>query len=196
MRSGNIFFSPHDYFRKLENDNVIGDKFEGIDHCAQPNKIEKITISKNGNVLWSANGSVFSEPVRVSHGGAPRNIFCMFSIRDAGFIGSLDSRIHQFGDHFVIVTNTELFVERVSKSAIANGYNFEAGLMQYFDQHTYTGEVGVFRKRVSYEYQKEFRFAIYPGGRGAIVLNVGNICDITMQVLPISCLCTLELQFE
>jgi len=82
-----------------------------------------------------------------------------------------------FGDTFAVIRNAPEFVRRVSSAAQAIGQEARCSLVEYID-NSHHGEVGAFRKSSAFEYQSEFRVAIFPGFGRAHVLEIGDISDI------------------
>jgi hypothetical protein len=72
------------------------------------------------------------------------------------------------------------FLRRVRVAAGSCGHELHEGLVSYFDEKTYTGEVGIFRKRDAFRYQGEFRIALVPGTDKPLRLPVGDLSDITI----------------
>ena len=75
----------------------------------------------------------------------------------------IDSRYQNLGDHAVVICNVERFIETVESYARNNNMKICHGLVEYFDPETFTGSFrgveAIFRKRRTYKYQNEFRFA-------------------------------------
>lgn len=68
-----------------------------------------------------------------------------------------------------------------------NNYGLNSGLVDYYNPDTFSGtfndEEAVFKKRNEYSHQKEYRFAFDTGvtGKEPLLLDIGDISDITMQ---------------
>jgi hypothetical protein len=103
----------------------------------------------------------------------------MFSVTaptDGPFV---DERNYAFGDSFIIVLNTQEFINRACAAAHAAGFNFSSGLITYYDKKAYSGETGLFAKPSTFAYQQEFRLAVDPGSSQPVRLRIGNLTDIT-----------------
>lgn len=94
----------------------------------------------------------------------------------------IDERNLRFGDTFAVLTNGDEFLRRVKAAAKAKsaGYNLEYRLVEYYDEDTHQGEVGIFRKRTVFSYQSEFRIALIPGVDRPYSFAVGDLSDITV----------------
>ena len=106
----------------------------------------------------------------------------MFGVSEPRATPLVDKRNIAFGDAFVLVLNTQAFINRVAEAAESAGLKLDLGVVEYFDAKTYSGEVGPFRKSAEFSHQQEFRFAISPGGVGPIRLVLGDLSDITSSV--------------
>jgi hypothetical protein len=107
-------------------------------------------------------------------------------VRNDGQI-SIPDDCKKLGEYAVIVTNVNKFIERVKAAVSSNNYGLNAGLVEYYDPTIFNGffsEVeSIFRKRDEYKHQKEYRFSFDTGiaGNDLLILNIGDISDITMQ---------------
>ncbi len=185
---GLLYMRPLADFIKLESDMARGDSFEGMTRVIQPAHVKHLILDAPGFGSHAVNPSGLIGPVRVGLGKtAACNIYCMFAItkpRDGDLVSSQNL---QFGDFFVIVLNSDEFLDRVINAARDAGLcHFESRLVEYYDPETYSGEVGRFRKRSLFAYQNEFRIAVEPGFEGPIKLFAGSLVDITSEVLPLS----------
>ncbi len=65
------------------------------------------------------------------------------------------------GEYAVIVTDVKAFIDRITLAAQANNFGMESRLVEYYDPASFNGtfdEVDViFRKRIEYKHQKEYR---------------------------------------
>ena len=107
----------------------------------------------------------------------------MYSVSRPTDLFPVNDRIHEFGDLFILVTNTLEFVQRLCKASKNAALPFQAGLVKYQDFSTYSGNTGLFVKSLEYEWQREYRFVVYTGNGDPLKLYLGNIEDITTPVL-------------
>lgn len=193
FQKGLMYINPISFYEKIENNNSIGDKDEGLSYYLQP---EEITLTIDNHVIDS-NDIARPIQLRINKEGNI-NIFCMYAItfnklveHNLDFI--LDGRVKNFGDYSLVITNGNKFLERLN-NAIENinktkekkigMYGKGFGLVEYVDKETYHGEIGVFRKFRKYEYQYEFRLALevpneLRGKKGEFRLKIGDISDIS-----------------
>jgi integrase len=98
--------------------------------------------------------------------------------------GTLFPSEHEwFGDSMVLVPNTEEFLNRVVAAAKARNISGKSKRVEYFDDETYTGKLDRFWKSNRFAYQREYRIAIDNSGKEPLVLDIGDITDITSEVL-------------
>ena len=135
-------------------------------------------------------------------------VFCMSALADdeSGKMpnevnGQLffDPRLRQFGEHLLVVTSGAEFFRRINRAiaetdGLYGGDYFQggAGLVQYVDIENHSGHVGLFRKDLVYEWQREYRIALGAKGevlneKGALELRIGDISDISeiMEIKPL-----------
>ncbi|MBC8742985.1 hypothetical protein F6X40_41840 [Paraburkholderia sp. UCT31] len=137
---GLLYMNSSDYFSKLEDDHVRTDRFEGTDQIQQPHDFAHIRVEAvdDGKVLWIKPEDL-AGPVLFNFGRSCHNIFCMFAVghpRD-GF--SVDERNFAFGDSFVIVLNTQAFIDRICAAAVVAGFECQYGPIEYYDVNAHSG---------------------------------------------------------
>jgi len=178
--------NPLRYFSKLESDLVRTDRFEGTSTIIQPQDIGEFTLTSILGTV-TAQPSDFVGPVLISRNRtASCNVYCMFAVTRPVDGTLVDRRNLKFGDSFVLILNTQEFLNRVSSAMKTAGLSCKGGLVEYYDCEKHSGETGPFRKPSTFQYQSEFRLIVYPGSSDPVRLNVGSLVDITSEVLPLS----------
>jgi hypothetical protein len=81
------------------------------------------------------------------------------------------------------VLNAEEFTNRVVAGAIAQNLSGRCKRVEYFDDEAYTGKLDRFMKSKRFAHQREYRIAIDSPGTEPLVLDIGDITDITSEVL-------------
>ncbi|MEL0655223.1 hypothetical protein V6257_09300 [Pseudoalteromonas issachenkonii] len=184
------------YFRKLYDEALgnRGDKHEGVISWY---KAEELIIEINGVTLKDVVGNVSMN--MNYHDNV--NIFCLYaSYQTENFEltqENLPKLIEELkisesclglGRKAVIVTNVEEFINRVFNKAEQQQLNFKAGLIEYYDPEIFSGKFkdddAIFKKRIEFSHQKEYRFAFYPNNISddAMNLDIGNIRDIAFKM--------------
>jgi len=191
-RDGLLHMNSSDYFSTLEGDHVRTDRFEGTDQIQQPHSILQIRIedAENGKVFLLKPEDL-GGPMLVNFGRSRYNIFCMFAAGNKGDGFLVDKRNFAFGDSFIIVLNTQAFVDRVCAAAAAANFDCQYRPIEYYDVGMHSGETGPFRKPSLFSYQQEFRFVLSPGLSTPVALTLGDLSDITTQVYPLADINTL-----
>jgi hypothetical protein len=179
--SGLIYMNPAKFFHNLEN-QAQGDRFEGSQWVIQPKDGGNLYLGdrKQGQAVVFTPEEIVGPVSAYTRG---HNIFCMYSVSRPTDLFPVNDRINEFGDSFILVTNTLEFVRRLCEASENAALPFQAGLVKYQDFSTYSGDTGLFVKALEYEWQREYRFVVYTGKGEPLKLYLGNIEDITTPVL-------------
>jgi hypothetical protein len=95
----------------------------------------------------------------------------------------IDERCFKFGK-FAVITSAVPFINRLEKALKSEGYKARKGLVKYYDEEVFHGEIPVneipFKKQKRFSYQREFRLCVDTGIKqdSAITINIGDISDI------------------
>ena len=191
---GNLFSNRLSFFRNLEEsqDANRGDKNEGVVGLFQP---EQVNLEINGRILNDLAG-----PISIKMNWHDNlNIFCIYAAHSGNFQSLSTENFDEFkkqleipeeclnlGKYAVVVTNVSQFIERVQLAVEKNNYGLRADLVEYYNPETFNGSFNeheaIFKKRDEYKHQKEYRFAFDSGvtGNDSLVVEIGDISDITM----------------
>lgn len=186
LQEGKIYMNTLEYFRNCENE-VHKDNLEGADALHQADRIVSLTIEATNikPIILTKDSGLINFSMGSEH-NRYINIYCMYLwtiIRDKQ--SEIDNRLLEFGDTALIITNRNEFIRRVLKSVKQEGYNCQYGLIEYFDEETFHGDVGIFKKRKSFEYMNEFRIAVAARmDNKPYILNIGSISDISVIIKP------------
>lgn len=132
-------------------------------------------------------------------------IFCMAAIADGpdgrvpgekqGSV-TLSDRFAEFGDHVLVINSNVEFAKRLNAAIASNAHLYSSpffeggyGQVDYVDMRSYSGVVGLFRKDLEYQWQREFRFCVGAESEalnsvGALELELGDLKDIT-SIVPV-----------
>ncbi|MGA3018853.1 MAG: hypothetical protein ABSF62_17165 [Bryobacteraceae bacterium] len=108
------------------------------------------------------------------------NVFCMFALRESASDTFVDPRTCDFGDTFALLIDFDKFMKRVNAAMPSTGQELQSDLVDYIDETSYLGPVGIFKKASRFSYQSEFRIALLPGTGAPFRLHVGNLSDIVI----------------
>ncbi|WP_219222368.1 hypothetical protein [Pedobacter antarcticus] len=197
IEKGILYCNTISYFRKLE-DPKQGDKHEGC-LSATPVIINKI-ISKDGRINMpdiKINGVLRDHDSEFN-----RNIFCLYGPDEYLLQRFIDKEIpvlvnrreFDFGKYFIFIKDPNEFAKRVKIAIEKEKYQYKLSFIEYVDQSTYQGKMGIFKKSDYYKDQNELRFSIESNSDQPIKLNIGNMRDIAEGPYPIDEIEKLELK--
>jgi hypothetical protein len=206
-KHGHLHMKPSARFSELEKealatcstvDPVRADRFEGADFIYHPKEHEIViegpgaldSHGKPQNFKVSISPEEIAAHTSISINDLSCNIYCMYATTAPQCVDRLNFK---FGNSFVIILNTLEFLRRFSSAANALGLKYQCGLVDYYDLDKHSGPTGPFRKPSSFTYQNEFRLIVRPGSNQAINLMIGNVEDITSEILP---LCKINQLFD
>jgi hypothetical protein len=176
------------YFADAERENPArGDRFEGTARIFQPTAI-KMIISHPVIGSHEVDPRDLAGPVIFSYEReAEQNILCLFSLTAPTTTRAVLHEDHlRLGSHFVLFLNTREFLDRVHRELVRLDLSGTRGPVKYYDESSYSGEVGPFWKPKRFAYQQEYRIVVRPGQAPFRDLVIGDISDITSPVLPLS----------
>jgi hypothetical protein len=186
-QEGLLYMNPLAYFSKLELDAARADRLEGTTRIIQPKHVGEFKFSHPILGEHRVPPGDLAGPVLISMNRiASCNIYCMFAITKPIDGEILDARNLEFGDSFVLILNTQEFINRMNKAAKISHLAGERKLVEYYDPEEYSGDTGPFRKSSAFAHQNEFRLILRPGSDEAIKFKIGSLVDITSPVLPLS----------
>ena len=193
LLDGKLYINRLSYFRKIEEEDGSNrsDRYEGVINWLQPDKVS-IKINE-----FEIDPKDLVEPVSIQmnyHGNL--NVFCIYAAHNGGFENVTDESLPDFrkqleisddclrlGDYAVLVTKPREFAHRVKEAVQRKGYGMKAKLVDYYNPDEFSGtftEEEVFKKRIEFQHQSEYRFSINTGlpGDGPLTLEIGDIRDI------------------
>jgi hypothetical protein len=191
LRKGLLYMNSLAYFSALEADVARADPYEGTDSIIQPCDIAEFIFDPHVpglepfHTCCAPDGLV--GPVRIAlNRTSTCNIFCMYAVTRP-IVGPIFPQSYKWpGDHFVLFTNPREFLNRAEVAAKSEGLTVQGGVVEYYDESEYSGQTGRFRKRGTFEYQREFRIIAEPGLDGPRSFQIGDLTDITSEVIPLS----------
>lgn len=182
QKKGQIYMSTLAYFRSLPQENLIGDKYEGITYLKH---LENLTFwgEHNGKKFaFKSTDIAYAHPTDKIEG----NIYCLYG----GFEGLLKSRLDgdegflpvgdSFGstDYMAIINNPREFMRRLCLYMDQAGMKYMYSPVNYVNFKNYQGKLNQFHKRQEYEGQNEFRIYVESDGNRPLVFELGDLSDI------------------
>ncbi len=149
FRSGLLYMNTLSYFRDLEADIARGDRFEGIDSIIQPKDLGEAYVDSGVPEIGriEIRREDLAGPITIAmNRTASCNIFCLYALIEP--VDSLFTAEHDWfgGDSLVLITNTPEFLNRVGKAAREQKLQIREKLVEYYDEKSYSGRVGRFKK--------------------------------------------------
>jgi len=195
-RNNYLYFNTVAHFRSLEN-SPIGrhDQHEGDLLIKQ---VVKLTLEKEGiKYNFHEIFKKFSAQYHESLVKVPGNIcsFCLFTLTKEKNEFTIDSRLKEFGDTALVITNFSKFIKVVNSSITQLKFGYERKKVEYYNPKTYTGDLSFFQKDNSFQYQNEYRILIKSSGDNPIKLSVPNLNKVS-SILDFVSLKTLILEIK
>jgi hypothetical protein len=177
VSEGMLYMNTLEYFAKLEAESVRRDPNEGVVHVEQPQGV-RIGFKENIEDDYTSIGPL-AAPLRFrARGSMKTNVFCMYGLRASSTFSLIDPRNFEFGDTFVFLKNGGELLRRAKEAAAAEGHEIRCEAVEYVDENSYSGAMGLFRKYLAFSYQSEVRLALVPGTGAPYELRLGDLSDI------------------
>jgi hypothetical protein len=190
LRKGLLYMNSLAFFKLLEADPARSDPYEGTDSIIQPFDIAEFILDPHipgldpFHVHGAPDGLV--GPVRIAlNRTSSCNILCMFAVNRLIEAPIFPKSRQWFGDSFVLFTDIREFFTRLEAVAKRQGLKVEGRPVEYYDETKYSGRTGRFRKPSIYSHQSEYRIVVEPGVDGPFRFEIGDLSDITSEVIPL-----------
>lgn len=192
---GHVYFRKLSYFKGVEEEESAtrGDRFEGTTGWHQPGQVKvNVSFGNKSFDIGKLAAPLHVQATMLDH----VHVFCLYAAHHSHLVdveksgddvikGKLrvPTELLNFGEHAVLV-EPDPFIKRMRASIQEKKYRREAGLVEYYDPDTFSGEFSIrdalFRKRNEFAYQSEYRFAflseiIVPD---AVTLEAASLRDI------------------
>jgi hypothetical protein len=170
---GTIYMNTIEYFRKYEDEELRGDKYEGASW---------VKNSLPGTFLIPGSDQIFNYQkvhIRQAYEEVLGNIYSLYSISSHGIPNFLefkmDERLVRFGTHCLMIKDNQYFLDQMRKQLTANSHEFHEGFVNYYDKEKANKQLTLFEKPLEFEYQKEFRFYVKSDNLQPIKINIGSL---------------------
>ncbi len=187
VHDGLLYMNTIGYFRNYENDNIRGDRYEGLEMSLLPRNI----IATFGDFVL--NDLIDKVDIRRDIVDEI-NIFCMTKLSDYDLLTAPNGRFYfsdefkSFGNRVAVICGNDIniFNNRVNKCIQANESisainenQIIADQVKYVDRNNYHGNMNPFMKFDNYSWQKEWRIALRQRvNSGPFELKIGCLADI------------------
>lgn len=197
FRAGKLRFRKLGFFREYVdvNGELRGDSFEGVGVLLQPAQIGAFSVGGH-----NIDPKELVGPICLQSSEKDWSVLCFYALTNAGLEDArmtleqwkealrLHDHCYGLGSYVVTVTRLDDFAERVRRALHNAHFKFARSLVEYYDPDTFHGAfpagAAPFRKRKSFEHQREYRFAIYADEDtpDPLVIDIGDISDISQLV--------------
>ncbi len=186
LQQGKLYLNPWSYFKNCEDHTERKDENEGLHYLIQPKETE-VTIDGH---TFSPEGGFLGGSIEFPDDNIKNKIFsaCVImrgeAVREDWKI--FDDKVKDFGDSFIVIRDVKEFFKRLKDSliklqneGIIEGFGY--GLVTYYDEKSYDGEIGPFKKTIKFAHQKEWRLVVRTADSGnkPFELLIGSIEDIS-----------------
>jgi hypothetical protein len=175
FENGTIYMNTIEYFRKVEDEELRGDKYEGVSRVINslPGTFKIPGINREFNYIKAH--------IRESYDEVLGNIYSLYAISSKGFPNPLeyefDRRNLRFGTHGVMIKNSPLLFNKIKSELKKNNLKFNHGFVDYYDKEEVCRKITLFEKPLEFEYQKEFRFYVENDKIEPIKIQIGSMKD-------------------
>lgn len=95
----------------------------------------------------------------------------------------------------MVIFNPKEFLSRIDRAMKHINLKYSWNLVQYYDEKTHNGDLGVYHKPLKFKHQNEFRIFVEYNHESPLVLNIGSIEDIS-EILEIEEFERVRFKFE
>ena len=175
-RNGTIFMNAIQYFRKIEDDELRGDQYEGISKINNypPGQFEIASLNFKGNYL--------ALQIRESYDTVLGNIFSLYCVSSHGWKNpndfKIDEKIKNFGSHCLLIKDNVKFLSLIEEKLKELKLKYRHNFITYYDKDKVDRKITLFEKPLEFEYQKEFRFYIERKSDKPFSFSIGSLKDI------------------
>ena len=174
--NGTIYLNPIDRFRKIEDNELRGDNYEGVNRIWNLPSGEFEILSIRHKVKY------INMHLRESYQNVLGNIYSIYCISSYGFASPndffIDKKVERFGSYFLMVKDNPRFLQLIEDKLNLLGLKFHHGFVRYYDKKSINGQITLFQKPNEFEYQKEFRIYVDSASLTPLVLKIGSLKNI------------------
>ena len=191
--NGTIYMNTIEYFRKVEDEELRGDKYEGVSKVINslPGTFKIPGIDREFNYI--------KVHLKESYKEVLGNIYSLYAISSKGFPNPLDFKFDErnlrFGTHGVMIKDLPLFFNKIENELKKNNLKFNHGFVDYYDKEEVSREITLFEKPLEFEHQKEFRFYVENDKIKPIKIQIGRMKDYA-EILKIEDILELKLEVK
>lgn len=182
QKKGQIYMNTMAYFRKLPEETLIGDSYEGIQFIMQLKNLSISFKSGEKSIPFLKNGIGNMYPTNKIEG----NIYCMYGADEDTLVEYYkdDHGILPLGctfrdiEYMAAINNPKEFMRRLTDHLDMAGHKYKYAPVEYLDYGTYEGALNQFHKRKKYEGQNELRVYVENWRDMPLSIEIGDLSDI------------------
>ena len=181
FNNGTIYMNSVQHFRKFEDGQLRGDKYEGV------SSIKNYPQGTYEIPSMNIEGEYVSLQLRESFEVVLGNIFSLYCISSKGWDNPLDfqidERVKKFGSHCLIVKKNDLFLKLIEHKLRDLQIKYTHDFVEYYNKNDVNREINLFEKPNDFEYQKEFRIYADTKSDKPLIFNIGSLKGIA-EIYP------------
>lgn len=176
FHNGTIYMNSIQRFREIEDNNLRGDKYEGVASIKNypPGQFEIPSIGHKGNYISIHLLENYQEVLG--------NIYSLYCISSKGWTNPLDfkidEKVKEFGSHCLMVKDNKRFLQMIEKGLKKMKVKYHHGFVNYYDKDNVNRKINLFEKPMEFDYQKEFRFYVERESTEPFVFKIGSLKNI------------------
>jgi hypothetical protein len=180
FQKGEIYMTPLLNFKKSNHNKQRFDKFEGnlSNHYSTNSKIQ---IKPTDESVWK---DLHYTEAFYTTAISDKSIlsYSLYAINQEDFltdsIFSIDHKMKEFGNAFLIIRNTKEFIRRITNYFFENNMEYKFGYINYYERKLNHDLLGLFHKPSELSHQKEFRILSKNSAASPLKFSVGNLEDL------------------
>ena len=171
--NGTIFLNTIEYFRKLEDQELRGDVYEGASKVINslPGTFQIPNVDRKFHYI--------KIHLKESYETILGNLYCLYCISSFGIQNpkefTIDERNTRFGSHCVMIKDNPNFLKSIERVLRNRGLKYYHGFVKYYDKEKVSKTLSLFEKPDEFEYQKEFRFYVINDVVEPIKIQIGSL---------------------
>lgn len=184
LQQGLLYCNTLAYFAGINDDYLRGDELENVVELKYiEDEVMSIKKPEEPDTAYK-DFTVKGMHIKTRRTDPFCSLFCLYKINileEAADIPiRLDAKNQGFGDHFLIITDTSEFLSRLKAALNKKNIHYACDHVEYIDFSKYSGTKTVFQKHILYSYQKEWRLQMENKTEEPILLEIGDLTDISM----------------
>ena len=195
FRMGKLYMNPIKYFQIVEEEKLSKVRRDETDGVTASFDAKKATLEINGCQVNGLRGRINFFPPHIEN----INIFCMTGLSTREIISPnkkilFSDKFKTFGDKAILIKPDCVpeFMSRIRTAIYKRKYLYACPGEPYIFTHVdyekddYNGSMGVFKKFNNFQWQREWRIALYrhtkkPSSK-PLILSIGSINELCMTI--------------